>query len=94
MTKEKKTKTKRKSSKTSIATTEQSFQYTTSQPFKCPVCNGEGITSFPSPETKIINAGKNVIYADVWPCHACKGTGIVWSGGSESPLTFEDEGGE
>lgn len=49
----------------------------TQYPFRCPVCNGQGIVSTP-PEVAgdvpwFISTGTGT-----FACRACKGTGIIW----------------
>ncbi len=47
-------------------------------PFCCPVCHGAGTVSKPPTV-----AGDQLTWSEassaLWPCHACQGTGIVWS---------------
>ena len=46
------------------------------QPFKCPVCDGQGLVSRPPNVADNVTAwvGNTTIH----PCHACDGKGIVW----------------
>lgn len=46
-------------------------------PYKCPVCNGNGAVSGP------INLYGHV---ETHECHACSGTGIVWSSHEIVPI--------
>lgn len=47
------------------------------QPFKCPVCNGTGLVSFPPGQAGDV---PTFVSSDTgpWACPPCSGTGIVW----------------
>jgi hypothetical protein len=48
-------------------------------PFACPPCSGTGKVSRPpylAGDQLTWSGGTNTI--DVYPCNACKGTGIIW----------------
>lgn len=44
------------------------------QPFKCPACDGQGKRVLPP-----AYSGGTCVSMTESPCHACNGTGIVWS---------------
>lgn len=43
------------------------------QPFKCPLCQGDGVSRYVGSSTQLPNRISH-------PCHGCDGKGIVWSG--------------
>ena len=51
-------------------------------PHKCPVCNGYGTVSKPPDVAGDQDTWDANNAFDKYPCPACKGTGIIWEGGS------------
>ncbi len=47
------------------------------KPHKCPVCDGQGIVSKPPDIAGDVRTWTSTDTTHT--CHACKGTGIVWS---------------
>ena len=46
-------------------------------PHECPVCSGHGTVSKP-PHVAGDQVEWTATGTDLYPCHACKGTGVVW----------------
>jgi DnaJ-class molecular chaperone len=59
-------------------------------PHKCPVCNGQGLVSRPP----YIAGDQNEWFsssAGPFTCHACGGSGIVWSVEGEEPEPLKEQ---
>ena len=57
-------------------------------PFKCPVCDGTGLVSKP-PYIAGDQETWSTSQTGTYPCHACGGSGIIWSEDVDMEYTIE-----